>query len=96
MSDKNKTMKILLDDDPSEGETMTLALNLVDHPAHYNQGNYETIDVIEDWGLDFNCGNAVKYISRHMHKGTAIRDIEKAIWYLKRRLDTLKRGERND
>ena len=96
MKEKNKTIKMLLSEDNSEEETLTLALNLVDHPEHYNQGRYETIDVIEDWDLDFNCGNAVKYISRHMHKGTAIRDIEKAIWYLKRRLDTLKRGERND
>ena len=96
MKEKNKTIKMLLSEDNSEEETLTLALNLVDHPEHYNQGRYETIDVIEDWDLDFNCGNAVKYISRHMHKGTAIRDIEKAIWYLKRRLDTLKRGAEND
>ena len=96
MKEKNKTIKMLLNEDNSEEETLTLALNLVDPPEHYNQGRYETIDVIEDWDLDFNCGNAVKYISRHMHKGTAIRDIEKAIWYLKRRLDTLKRGAEND
>ena len=66
---------------------------LVDHPSHYNHGEYETIDVIEDWNLDFNCGNAIKYISRHMHKNTPIRDIEKAIWYLERRLNSLK-GEK--
>ncbi len=68
----------------------TTEKSLVDHPPHYNTGKYETIDVIEDWDLDFNCGNAVKYISRHMHKGKPIRDIEKAIWYLERRLKTLK------
>ena len=67
--------------------------SFVDHPAHYNTGKYETIDVIEDWDLDFNCGNAVKYISRHMHKGKPVRDIEKAIWYLERRLKTLKEME---
>jgi len=71
----------------------SLSRELVNHPPHYNQGQYETIDVIEDWGLDFNCGNAIKYISRHMHKGTPIRDIEKAIWYLNRRLNSLKKGE---
>ncbi len=58
--------------------------NGVDHPAHYNSGKFEAIDVIEDWQLGFNDGNAVKYISRHRHKGTAIKDIEKAIWYLNR------------
>jgi len=62
----------------------------VDHPKHYNVGIYETIDVIEDWKLDFHCGNAVKYISRHLHKGDPQRDIEKAIWYLQRYLNKLK------
>ena len=63
--------------------------NLVDHPGHYNSGKYEAIDVIEDWNLDFHCGNAIKYISRHKHKGHAKQDIEKAIWYLQRYLETL-------
>ena len=66
---------------------------LVSHPAHYNHGEYETIDVIEDWNLGFHCGNAIKYISRHAHKGAPIRDIEKAIWYLERYLDTLQEEE---
>ena len=79
--------------DPDE-TLVNVKLNLVDHPTHYNHGAYETIDVIEDWNLDFNCGNAIKYISRHMHKGTAIRDIEKAIWYLQRRLNNLRKEQR--
>ena len=62
---------------------------MVSHPAHYNHGEHETIDVIEDWNLGFHCGNAIKYISRHKHKGSALRDIEKAIWYLERYLETL-------
>ena len=74
---------------PPRSTQVTMS-SLVDHPPHYNAGKYETIDVIEDWELDFNCGNAVKYISRHMHKGCPVRDIEKAIWYLERRLQTLK------
>tara|TARA_Y100000004_G_C8779824_1_gene354483 strand:- start:248 stop:565 length:318 start_codon:yes stop_codon:yes gene_type:complete len=65
------------------------APEMVSHPAHYNYGKYETIDVIEDWGLGFHCGNAIKYISRHKHKGTATKDIKKAIWYLKRYLETM-------
>lgn len=36
----------------------------VNHPKHYNKGKLETIDVIEDWGLDFHLGNVIKYISR--------------------------------
>ena len=99
MSDKNETMKILvspsqLEDNWEERESdlethVNYKLDLVDHPPHYNHGKYETIDVIEDWGLDFHCGNAVKYISRHKYKGQAKKDIEKAIWYLRRYLEEL-------
>ena len=58
----------------------------VNHPKHYNQGTHEAIDVIEDWKLGFHCGNALKYIARHMHKGDPQGDIQKAIWYLERYL----------
>jgi hypothetical protein len=61
-------------------------VELVDHPAHYNTGRFEAIDVIEDWDLNFHCASAIKYISRHKHKGQATSDIEKAIWYLNRYL----------
>tara|TARA_R110000824_G_scaffold187995_1_gene369301 strand:+ start:2682 stop:2939 length:258 start_codon:yes stop_codon:yes gene_type:complete len=73
-----------------ERETFTdQKLDLVDHPAHYNHGEYEAIDVIEDWKLDFHCGSVIKYISRHKHKGQPKKDIEKAVWYLKRYLEIL-------
>jgi hypothetical protein len=62
---------------------------VVEHPVHYNKGNIETIDVIEDWNLDFHCGNAVKYIARHKHKNKPRQDIEKAIWYLQRYLEKM-------
>ena len=58
----------------------------VDHPEHYNQGNIEVIDVIEDWNLGFHCGNAIKYISRHRYKQKPLEDIKKAIWYMERYL----------
>ncbi len=61
----------------------------VDHPTHYNQGRHEVIDIIEDWSLGFHCGNVVKYVARHNMKGEPKRDIEKAIWYLQRYLETL-------
>lgn len=60
------------------------AASAVDHPQHYNVGQIEVIDVIEDWGLDFHLGNAVKYIARAEHKNDALEDIDKAIWYLTR------------
>ena len=61
----------------------------VDHPAHYNQGKFEVIDVLEDWKCGFNDGNAIKYLSRFRHKGNPVQDVEKAIWYCQRLLRTL-------
>ena len=67
---------------------------LVDHPKHYG-GNtpYETINVIEAWGSDFHLGNAIKYISRAGKKDQKkeIQDLQKAIWYLKRKIEILKK-----
>jgi len=63
---------------------MTDKKEVINHPAHYNHGKYEAIDVIEDWALGFNLGNAFKYIYRSGHKDTPVLDIEKAIWYLER------------
>lgn len=59
----------------------------VNHPSHYNAGKYEVIDVIVDWQLNFNLGNAVKYIARCDHKGNKKEDLEKAIFYLKYELE---------
>ena len=58
----------------------------VNHPAHYNAGQFEVIDVIEDWKLGFHLGNTVKYIARAEHKGNAIEDLKKAQWYLQREI----------
>ena len=46
---------------------------------------------LSDWGLDrdYYLGNALKYISRAGRKGDFKEDIQKAIWYLERRLQTL-------
>jgi len=56
----------------------------VNHPDHYNSGEYEAIDVIEDagFGEGFCLGNALKYILRAKHKEDYIEDIKKAQWYL--------------
>ena len=67
---------------------------MVNHPNHYGGDNvYETIKVIEAWGLDFHLGNTVKYISRAGKKNTdkEILDLEKAKWYLERKLEILKK-----
>ena len=63
----------------------------VDHPAHYGgEGNpYETINVVEAWGLGFNLGNCVKHVSRAGKKGDALTDLRKAAWYLAREIGRL-------
>lgn len=60
----------------------------VNHPPHYGGANnqYETIKVIEAWKLDFFLGNAVKYISRAGKKHSTIEDLEKAKWYIDRKI----------
>lgn len=68
----------------------------VDHPSHYGGADnpYEAIKVIEAWGLGFNLGNTVKYISRWGKKqnkeNDLVQDLEKARWYLDREIQNLK------
>jgi hypothetical protein len=61
----------------------------VEHPAHYNAGKIEAITVIEDWQLGFCEGNALKYICRAAHTGRELEDLQKARWYLDRRIAAL-------
>ena len=56
----------------------------VNSPAHYNQGSFEVIDVIEDWDMNFSEGNVIKYVARHRFKGEPLEDLKKARWYLDR------------
>ena len=60
-------------------------MSAVHHPSHYHGGSgVEAISIITEWGLGFCGGNALKYISRHHHKGKPGEDLDKAIWYLLR------------
>lgn len=59
----------------------------VNHPAHYTQGNIETIDFIEDKQLDYHLGNVIKYITRAKLKGSELQDLKKAQWYLNRYIE---------
>lgn len=66
------------------------SIDHVNSPSHYTQGNIEVIEVIEDWKLNYNLGNAIKYIGRCEHKGNKKQDLEKAIWYIKREIERCK------
>lgn len=71
--------------------------NNINHPLHYGGADnpYEAIKVIEAWGLGFNLGNAIKYISRAGKKNPdkTIEDLQKAIWYLNREIVNQKTNE---
>lgn len=61
---------------------------MVDHPSHYQGKKFEVIDIIEDYDLGFNLGNALKYLLRCKKKWNKAEDIKKAIWYLNRELSS--------
>lgn len=59
---------------------------MVNHPSHYQGKKFEVIDIIEDYDLNFNLGNAIKYILRCGKKDKAKQELEKAIWYIQREM----------
>lgn len=64
----------------------------VNHPPHYTShpSGVECITVTEH--MNFNLGNAVKYIWRSgLKSDAALVDLEKAAWYVNREIDRLKR-----
>jgi hypothetical protein len=71
---------------------MQTDMTAVNHPSHYNSGKFEVIEVIEDQNLNFHLGNAVKYICRAGKKDPkkTVEDLNKAVWYIKRHIETLK------
>jgi hypothetical protein len=62
------------------------------NPPHYQgfSNGAQVIDITEN--LNFNRGNAVKYLARAGAKEPAkeIEDLEKSLWYTQRELDRLK------
>jgi hypothetical protein len=65
--------------------------DMVNHPPHYktHPSGVECIEITEH--MNFNCGNAVKYIWRAGDKGSEIQDLEKAAWYINREIERLKK-----
>ena len=61
----------------------------INHPAHYTHGPIEVIEIIEGFDLGYRLGNVIKYILRAGHKGDAVKDLQKARWYLDREIQRL-------
>ena len=59
------------------------------NPTHYNRLSPEPKDVIRSWELNFNLGNAVKYVARAGHKGDMVEDLKKAQQYIQFESDAL-------
>ena len=61
------------------------------NPEHYKRhpSGVECIQITEY--MNFNLGNAIKYIWRAGLKGEAVADLEKAQWYLAREIERIKK-----
>ncbi|MDK9849750.1 MULTISPECIES: DUF3310 domain-containing protein [Staphylococcus] len=74
---------------PGEG---VLSHETVNHPSHYNYGEIEVIDFIEqvtqhyNTNVAYHIGNAIKYLARSPHKNGK-EDVAKAKWYIERAYD---------
>jgi len=63
----------------------------VNSPNHYNTGNVECIEAIEESMTPeafrgYLKGNCMKYLWRYDYKGKPVEDLQKAQWYLARLL----------
>jgi len=79
---------------PKGTQTNASCNDPVNHPSHYTDGKIEVIDFIEDKKFGYCLGNAIKYISRagKKSKATEIEDLQKAVWYINRRISELTNG----
>jgi hypothetical protein len=71
--------------------------DIIKAPSHYVDGRkYEPKDVIRDWGLNFNLGSAVKYISRAGRKGDKLEDLRKAKQFLEFEIEAVETEDSKD
>lgn len=59
------------------------------NPEHYNRLDPQPKDIIRAWGLNFNLGNAVKYVARAGHKDDIVQDLKKAQEYIQFEIDAI-------
>ena len=66
--------------------------DVVNNPSHYNTGNIECIEAIEESMTPeaykgYLKGNCMKYLWRYDYKGKPVEDLEKAAWYLNKLIE---------
>ena len=59
-------------------------------PKHYQTNTIDVIDFCSAYNLNFNRGNVVKYVCRAGRKDNELEDLEKALDYIKREIQTIK------
>lgn len=65
---------------------------LVNHPSHYTFGDFEVIDVLQDWfPTSPLLWQVVKYVARAQHKGNMLQDLKKAQFYLSKQIAELEK-----
>ena len=85
---ENKTERMGLDKQSNDVQQRKRK-DAVNHPSHYNYGDIEVIDFIEQVTQHYNpnvayhIGNAIKYLARSPHKNGK-EDVDKARWYIER------------
>lgn len=89
---------------PTFEESSAPVIERVNHPSHYTwlkeKCGIEVIDITR-W-LDFDTGNAIKYLLRAGHKSEegmtdrekTIQDLKKAVWYIHDRIKMLEDGNK--
>ena len=81
----------ILGSSPEKKDSEKITNDTVNHSLHYASNKIEVIDFIEDKGLGFHLGNAIKYISRVEEKDLdkIIENLEKAVWHVNRQIARL-------
>lgn len=89
---KGRSLNVLSSEEEQELKSKLVLDTKVNHPPHYNYlkdlCGIEVIDITRH--MDFDLGNAIKYILRSGHKSEQgysnvskqIEDLQKAIWYI--------------
>jgi hypothetical protein len=68
------------------------AVDMVNHPPHYQKGTFELIEILEVlFPREPLLWQTVKYLGRWEDKGDPLENLEKSEYYLKRKIAELKR-----
>jgi len=81
--------------DKVPGDAVPCQNDTVNHPSHYTFSKYEVADVADEWyPHEPLLWNSNKYLARWDKKGDPIENLEKAIWYIQRKINQLKSCQR--